>query len=237
MCGTCTFITTRKSSRHCFSETSGLPLLQWDALTCRDYGNQWHPQCVPYVSSSGHFWTNLALVPHGPATNSSRTGTGAVLADSCFKATKYFSVLLLFNSSFLSAFSYLSPITSEQSSGELFKTLCDIPHFSASLNWDSAHKVMKFTWCLEYDTVNFDTFWQESQCYCKTYSVQSVLYRPKLLANASRYHCCKSTKQHHVHRCSRSRQFLGGANDIFPDFRQILPKIRCATNVFSSNFL
>jgi len=38
--------------------------------------SQWHPQRVPYVSRSSHFWTNLALVPHGPVTISSRTGTG-----------------------------------------------------------------------------------------------------------------------------------------------------------------
>jgi len=31
---------------------------------------------VPYVIRSSHFWINLALVPHGPATVSSWSGTG-----------------------------------------------------------------------------------------------------------------------------------------------------------------
>jgi len=30
----------------------------------------------PYVDRSSHFWTKLALVPHGPVTISSLTGTG-----------------------------------------------------------------------------------------------------------------------------------------------------------------
>jgi len=34
------------------------------------------------VSRSSHFWTNLALVPHGPVTISSRT-RGSVFADHC----------------------------------------------------------------------------------------------------------------------------------------------------------
>jgi len=34
------------------------------------------PAVCPYVSLSNHFWTNLALVLHGPVKNSSRTGTG-----------------------------------------------------------------------------------------------------------------------------------------------------------------
>ena len=34
------------------------------------------PTVCTYISRSSHFRTNLALVPRGPATNSSRTATG-----------------------------------------------------------------------------------------------------------------------------------------------------------------
>jgi len=59
-----------KSPRHWFSEI----WVCFAAIRCSDlkeFGSQWHPQCVPYASRSSHFWTNLAFVPH-----SFTTGTG-----------------------------------------------------------------------------------------------------------------------------------------------------------------
>ena len=77
--GACKFATTRKSSWHWLSES--LLCRNKMTSTCRDYGVQWHPQCIPYVSRSRHFRINLALVLQGPITNSSRTGTGPRTGD------------------------------------------------------------------------------------------------------------------------------------------------------------
>jgi len=79
-----------------------MTLIHWEtwacfsAIKCSDaptvgIGSQWHPQCVPYVSRSSHFWTNLVLAPHGPVKFSSRTDTGpppGVCRPLCYRTLK-----------------------------------------------------------------------------------------------------------------------------------------------------